>query len=164
MAPKPKRPVAVWIAVILLLIYAVYAFAAIGYVASLLHAFPLPLFDVLQSIVWRFLPVLLAMIASLIAVPLILQRRNSGRWIAIAAMCVMMGHHLYVQFSQARMTETLSEWALEAVAITLGTLPNVLIIALLTIGKRTNAYFRKSATPARETVIDDAPPPPIFES
>ena len=107
---------------------------------------------------------LIAALVGLVSVWMIWRRSNRGRWLAIGALLAMTGNSLVYEFmgprAMWRSLETTEDAITYAISLTIGMLPTIALIALLTIGKRTNAYFGGSQP---EAVVTEPPPPPVFE-
>jgi hypothetical protein len=166
--PKPKRPIAVWIAVVLLVLNAIYVFAEVVYQINVLSYYAIPMSVVLERLGLKFAVTLISAFASLIAVVLIMKRSDRGRWLAILSLLAQLLHYLFDQFagprSEWRSIGTGAEFVVHSINLAFGIFPTALTIALLTIGERTNAYFRKAPRAENEPLSAEPPPPPVFDS
>ena len=164
MEGKVKRPVAVWIVMVLIVANAVSVFVGIYRMIDLFNYYSIPLSTVIERFGTRWGIAAATGIAGLASVVLIWRRSEVGRWLAIGSFIVLILNYLFFQIADPPTTYRSPENAENAVvyvlSLTVAVLPTFVLIALLTIGKGTNEYFRGPQPKAPDT---RPPPPPVFE-
>ena len=149
----------------LLMANAVSVFVWIYQMIDLFSYYAIPLSTVIERFGVRYGVAVAAAIAGLVSVVQIWRRLNVGRWLAIGSWLILYMNHLVFEiadrFSLSRSFGTAEDAIVFVLSLTLGLIPTLMLFALLTLGRRTNHYFRG---PDHETPTNEPPSPPVFDT
>ncbi|MBP7377674.1 MAG: hypothetical protein KA956_14475 [Pyrinomonadaceae bacterium] len=162
METRPKRPLSVWIAQILLLIFTlVFSASIVVAVVSLFGSGAAPNIGFLMAIVLN-IGIVLAFLAGFWGMS---QRKPYGRWIGVGMLSLMIVMSILGQIMQPdgplkpyEYDNSMQRWSAGATQVVMGVL-FLSLIAYLAFATRVTDFF----TPPAEPVESIPPPPPSFD-
>lgn len=164
MAPKPKRPLQIWIAQLLILVYSVlFPFPFVFWVLVQFNENAMQDWDEGNPYSAILLPSAIGVFLGFIGIA---RRKNWGRWVSIIALVLAMISFLVLPFIDPQIKDppfvSVDNLIDDLLLYAFIWSPLALVILLLTLGRKVNAFFRPPDSGVAEGVLTDPPPPPVF--
>lgn len=157
---KPKRPVTIWIAIAMLAVVGTTFLLPFAYGILTLVGSAIP--GQGSGIIIRASVLLPPALGCLLSVIPILWRKSWGRWLALSSLAAFAFEYWAFEVfvsSQWNTVSSVTEGIGYGLAMSIPTVPVLVVGALLIIGKRTSDYF---STPAESDLQLEPPLPPVF--
>lgn len=164
MAPKPNRPIRIWIAQSLLLAYSVlFPFPFVFWVLVQIDENAMQDWGVGNPYSAILLPSAIGVFLGFVGIA---RRKNWGRWVSIIALVLAMISFLALPLIDPESIDppfaSVENLIDDLLFVAFIWSPLALVILLLTLGRKVNEFFRPPDSGVAEGVLTDPPPPPVF--